>query len=169
MATVTKLIENTPHLRLLKKDLTIPVLFGIQTFVSERAMFPGFFELGGASIRYGLQGEPTEETKSSVYEMIAGGNLMEILDYIDVNTEPFFWRSENQIITWVKRYRKYFNPDGYGAFFPLIVNGEYLTIHIGLNFKTRLLGVSALHCSDKGKFVFVEGVIPRLVIPQPVA
>lgn len=168
MARVTNLIEITPHLRLLEKNLIVPVLFGIQTFTSERKkMFPGFFELGDTSVKNGLPGDPTEETSSAVYEMIAGGNLIEILRCIDSKIEPFFWGSEAQIISWVKKHRQHLHPDGYGAFFPLITNGEYLTIHIGLHRETRLLGVSAAHCGQKGKLVFVEGVIPRLVIPQP--
>ena len=119
--TMIQLPETTSHLRRLKSGLIVPATSGKRTFVTERAMFPGFFDSDFRNYGTDVTSDPLPETPSDLYEMTADGDFKTLLGSFGPDPEPLFWRSQDQILSWIEKHPDDLHPQGWATFFPFVV------------------------------------------------
>lgn len=161
-ATMTALPETTSHLRRLKSGLIIPATTGTRTFVTQHDMLSKYFDKD--FVRYGtdVPAVAATSTSSDLYEMTKNGNLRDILGSVHTYTGPLFWRSQDQVLTWVENYQQHLHPKGVATFFPFIVGEKRLVASVHLRHGVLMAYVSRFEVD----FVWRAGFCCRVVIPQ---
>lgn len=132
-ATMTALPETTSHLCRLESGLVIPATAGTRTFVTQRDMFPGYFDEDFVGFGTDVPTGATAPTPSDLYEIISDGDFRDILGSFNIDPEPFFWRSQDQIITWLETHSRYLYSEGWATCFPLIVGEKRLFVDVDRN------------------------------------
>ncbi len=162
MKTITAFPETTSHFRRLKSGLIIPATTGQRTFVTERAMFPGFFDVDFERYGTDVQGQATPEALSDVYEMTAHGNFQTLLNSFELDLDTLFL-TQDQALAWITAHPEYFGSDDPSVLLPFIVEENRFVASV-LRREHELRAGAFLFVDD---YVWFAGRRLRLVLPQP--
>lgn len=162
MTTTAILPETTTHLRRLKSGLVIPATSGKRTFVTERNMFPGYFDED--FIEYGIDvpSKAMPEIDSELYEMTGDGDFRKLLGSFKLDLDLLFWKSQDQALTWIENHPNDLHPKGWATFFPFIVGKKKFVAYV-----YRLEGeLRAFVYHFESGLVWCAEFQHRLVFPQ---
>ena len=102
---------------------------GKATIAKAEDTFPGYID--GDFKNYGcdVESEPTQKTKVSVHEMVKDGTFFQIFNSMsnDLNS---LCLTQEQIIQFVKKHRKWLRTDGYATLFLFKVGDEFFVAHV---------------------------------------
>ena len=160
--TVIALPATTTHLRRLKSGLIVPATTGIRTFVTQRDMFPGYFDEDFVGYETNVPSEATVPTLSNLYEVTKEGDFRDLLGSFNLELEPLFWRSQDQILTWVDNHPQYIRPYEWPAFFPFIIGKKRFVTSVSW-YRSELRTILN-HFDDND--VRVAAYSSSLVLPQ---
>ena len=122
--TALILPEATTHFRLLKKDLPIPATTGRETFVTERSMFPGYFDPAFESLSKGPS-QPLPARTGNLYEQIEDGDYEDLLGSFKIDLKQHLL-TEHQALAFIRAHPEYFgNPDPSVRF---LLEGEFVAV-----------------------------------------
>lgn len=90
MNTIAALPETTTHFRRLESGILIPATSGRRTFITERNMFPEFFDSRFYNYTTDVPNEECPESFCELYEATQNGSFRDLLGSFNTDLVPLF-------------------------------------------------------------------------------
>ncbi len=111
------------------ETLTIPACDGTQTLAQAKETFLAYLDPDFKNWGLDKQGNPTEEMKVRVYEMVKNATSAQMLGSLG-NDRDKLCLTQHQIKTFCEKHANWFRANSYGIFFPFKVEDQFFVVRV---------------------------------------